>query len=291
MEKEWPPIVDIAQNCWTFNEADVNFSTPSRLSGISLEKELIMRAKGTLFISRLCRALKLSRAVSLTASTYLQRFFMRRSLKDISHYDVAAASVFVACKAEEAHRRLKDVVIQTAKLAMKKPGAVIDEQTKEFWRWKDVIALNEDRILKYLCFDVLVETPYKICYDRIRVEKNLSKEEIASRTWESMASNVSSQACEFYEEAFRTPVCLLYSTEMITAVGLVWSANTPHFNTVLPLNYVQDVLGVSPKDVYQCYQYIYGMFDIIKEVLSPQFYVKFKLLDKDEFSRVISADL
>lgn len=291
MEKEWPPIVDIAHNDWRFSEADLNFSTPSRLGAVSLEKELISRAKGTLFISRLCRALKLSRAVSLTASTFLHRFFMRRSLKESSHYDVAAAAVFVACKAEEAHRRLKDVVIQTAKLAMKRPDAIIDEQTKDFWRWKDVIALNEDRILKLLCFDVLIETPYKICYDRIRVEKEITAEEVASRTWESMASNVSSQACEFYEEAFKTPVCLLYSTETITAVGLVWSANTSQFNTVLPSGYVQDVLGVSPKDVYQCYQYIYGMFEVIKEVLSPQFYVKFKQLDKEQFSQVVNGEI
>lgn len=45
-------------------------------------------------------------------------------------------------------------------MAQKNANLIIDEQSKEFWRWKDSILLYEETMLELLTFDVVLESPY-----------------------------------------------------------------------------------------------------------------------------------
>ena len=74
--------------------------------------------------------------------------------------NIAATSLFLATKAEENCRKTKEIVIAVAKVAQKNANLVIDEQSKEFWRWKDSILLYEETMLELLTFDVVLESPY-----------------------------------------------------------------------------------------------------------------------------------
>lgn len=77
--------------------------------------------------------------------------------------NIAATALFLATKAEEHNRKTKDVIIAVARTAQKNPSMIIDEQSKEFWKWKDSILAYEETMLELLCFDVLLpQSPHKV---------------------------------------------------------------------------------------------------------------------------------
>jgi protein BUR2 len=47
-----------------------------------------------------------------------------------------------------------------AKVAQKNSKLVIDEQSKEYWRWRDSILTYEEVMLEQLTFDLMVDNPY-----------------------------------------------------------------------------------------------------------------------------------
>lgn len=62
--------------------------------------------------------------------------------------------MFLATKVEERMRKLRDVAIVCTKVASKNPKLVVDEQSKDFWRWSEILIYNEELLLEALCFDV-----------------------------------------------------------------------------------------------------------------------------------------
>jgi protein BUR2 len=120
--------------------------------------------------------LKMPPQTSMTATVFMHRFLMRYSLlgsdpdpekaRDLMHPKViAAVALFVAFKVDETMRRMKDFVVACCRVAMKKPDMVVDEQSKDYWRWRDLILQNESIMLEYLCFDLQLESPYRILWD------------------------------------------------------------------------------------------------------------------------------
>lgn len=82
--------------------------------------------------------------------------------------NIAATALFLATKSEENCRKTKDIVIAVAKIAGKNPALVVDEQSKEFWRWKDSILLYEEIMLELLTFDVVLDSPYTHLYHLLK---------------------------------------------------------------------------------------------------------------------------
>lgn len=102
-----------ADSQWLFTPSDL-LLTPSVLGGLDPAEEKHRRCKGVHAIYRMGEYLRLSQHVMNTACIYLHRFFMRKSLQNgnagYSHYEVAAACVFLACKVEESHRKLPSII-------------------------------------------------------------------------------------------------------------------------------------------------------------------------------------
>ncbi|MCJ1310275.1 hypothetical protein MMC25_003937 [Agyrium rufum] len=86
-------------------------------------------------------------------------------LQGMHHYSIAAACLFLATKVAENNRKVKELVTACVKVASKNPNKIVDEQDKEFWRWRDTILQLEDLLLEVLCFDLNVATPYKPLHD------------------------------------------------------------------------------------------------------------------------------
>ncbi|TVY38505.1 Cyclin [Lachnellula subtilissima] len=78
---------------------------------------------------------------------------------------IAGTALFLATKTEENCRKTKEVVIACAKVAQKNSNLVIDEQSKEYWRWRDNILLFEEQMLEFLTFDVVLKSPHNILYE------------------------------------------------------------------------------------------------------------------------------
>lgn len=48
-----------------------------------------------------------------------------------------------------------------AKVAQKNAKLIIDEQSKEYWRWRDSILTYEEVMLEQLTFDLMLDNPYR----------------------------------------------------------------------------------------------------------------------------------
>lgn len=138
---------------WIFTPSEL-LRAPSILDGLNPVTEQSQRAKGVNFITQVGVLLKLPQLTTYVASVYLNRFFMRYSMETVHnrpgmhYYAVAATATFLATKVEENCRKMKELVVACARVAQKDPSLLIDENSKEFWRWRDTILHNEDVLLE-----------------------------------------------------------------------------------------------------------------------------------------------
>lgn len=52
-----------------------------------------------------------------------------------------------------------------AKVAQKNAKLIIDEQSKEYWRWRDSILTYEEVMLEQLTFDLMIDNPYRHLFE------------------------------------------------------------------------------------------------------------------------------
>ncbi|TQV97118.1 cyclin domain-containing protein [Cordyceps javanica] len=158
----------LGANQWSFT-ADEVLSTPSVIDGISPEEERLRRAKGVNFVYQAGVMLDLPQITLWVAGVFFHRFYMRFSMVQekggIHHYNIAATALFLANKVEENCRKTKDIIIAVAKVAQKNAKLIIDEQSKEYWRWRDSILTYEEVMLEQLTFDMMVDNPYRNLFE------------------------------------------------------------------------------------------------------------------------------
>ncbi|KAL4772145.1 cyclin-like protein [Aspergillus nidulans var. acristatus] len=212
------PVLLAAQKQWLFTDEELTRS-PSQLSGMTVESENLHRSKGVNFITQVGIMLKLPQPTLATAAVYLHRFFMRYAIADkperpgIHPYPIAATSLFLATKVEENVRRMKELVIAVCRVAQKKPDLVVDEQSKEFWKWRDTILHHEDILLEALCFDLQLEQPYRILYDFICFFRVNDNKHIRNSSW------------AFLNDSMYTVLCLQFPARVIAAAAFYAAAS------------------------------------------------------------------
>lgn len=79
--------------------------------------------------------------------------------------NISATALFLANKVEENCRKTKDIIIAVAKVAQKNTKLLIDEQDKEYWRWRDTILTYEELMLEQLTFDLMIDNPYRHLFE------------------------------------------------------------------------------------------------------------------------------
>lgn len=207
----------LAESQWLFTEAEL-LRTPSVLDGLSPEKESENRGKGVNFILQVGIMLKLPQITLATASVFLHRFFMRHSMVDLPnrpgfhYYSMAATSLFLATKVEENCRKMKELVVACVRVAQKDPNKAVDEQDKEFWRWKDNILHNEDLLLEAICFDLSLEPPYKTLFELLVLFGEETNKRLRNAAW------------AFVNDSCLTMLCLLFPSRTIAASALYAAA-------------------------------------------------------------------
>ncbi|OTB02500.1 hypothetical protein M426DRAFT_62110 [Hypoxylon sp. CI-4A] len=165
-------------NQWQFTQYEA-LSSPSVIDGLAPAEERLRRAKGVNFVYQAGILLELPQTTLYVAGVFFHRFFMRASMVEekhgVHHYNIAATALFLANKTEENCRKTKDIIIAVAKVAQKNAKLIVDEQSKEYWRWRDSILMYEEVMLENLTFDLKVDNPYFKLYDflgRIQVVHN-----------------------------------------------------------------------------------------------------------------------
>ncbi|KAI0598247.1 cyclin-like protein [Biscogniauxia sp. FL1348] len=155
-------------NQWYFTQDEV-LSSPSILDGLSPAEERLRRAKGVNFIYQVGVLLELPQITLYVAGVFFHRFYMRCSLVEekhgVHHYNIAATALFLANKTEENCRKTKDIIIAVAKVAQKNARLIVDEQSKEYWRWRDSILMYEEVMLENLTFDLMIDNPHFKLYE------------------------------------------------------------------------------------------------------------------------------
>ena len=210
-------VLQAAESQWLFTEEEL-LRAPSILDGLSPEKEHENRSKGVNFIIQVGIMLKLPQITLATAAVFLHRFYMRYSMQDIPgrpghhYYSMAATSLFLATKVEENCRKMKDLVIACVRVAQKDPYKTVDEQDKEYWKWRDNILLNEDLLLEAICFDLRLEPPYKKLYDLLLIFGEENNKKLRNAAW------------AFISDSCLTTLCLLFSSKTIATSALYAAA-------------------------------------------------------------------
>ncbi|PLB53020.1 cyclin-like protein [Aspergillus steynii IBT 23096] len=211
------PVLLAIQSQWLFTDEELT-RTPSQLDGMKLEAENTSRSKGVNFITQVGIMLKLPQLTLATAAVYLHRFFMRFSMVDLPQrpgmhpYPIAATSLFLATKVEENVRRMREIVVACCRVAQKQPNLVVDEQSKDFWRWRDTILHHEDMVLEAICFDLQLEQPYRILYDFICFFGVSENKPLRNAAW------------AFVNDSMFTVLCLQFTARTIAAAALYAAA-------------------------------------------------------------------
>ncbi|CAF9922060.1 MAG: hypothetical protein GOMPHAMPRED_002479 [Gomphillus americanus] len=190
------------------------------MAGLTSTQERENRAKGVNFILQVGIMLKLPQITLATASVFLHRFFMRYSMIEDRaagrahqhYYSIAATCLFLATKVEENCRKMKDLVVACVRVAQKEPNKEVDEQDKEFWRWRDVLLQLEDVLLETLCFDLSLESPYKLLYTFLVHFQEENNKQLRNAAW------------AFVNDSCPTPLCLLYPARTIAAAAIYAAA-------------------------------------------------------------------
>jgi protein BUR2 len=104
------------------------------------------------------------------------------------------------------------LVIACCRVAQKNPQLLVDEQTKDFWRWRDTILLNEDVLLEVLCFDLTVESPYRVLHNMIKHYKAHHNKQLRDSAW------------SFINDSNMTQLCLLFTSRTIACAALYCGA-------------------------------------------------------------------
>ncbi|KAL8730813.1 MAG: hypothetical protein Q9181_004528 [Wetmoreana brouardii] len=204
-------ILMMAESQWIFDENEL-LRTPSILEGTPPEKERENRGKGVNFIFQVGMMLRLPQVTLATASVLLHRFFMRHSMNAFHYYSMAATSLYLATKIEEDCRKMKDLVVACVRVAQKDSHKIVDEQDKEYWRWRDNILHNEDVLLEALCFDLTLDPPYKLLFEYLNYFGESDNRRLRNSAW------------AFINDSCITTLCLQFPSRTIAAAALYAAA-------------------------------------------------------------------
>lgn len=199
---------------------------PSLEDGIDAATEGQLRIFGTELIQRAGMLLRVPQITIVSASTTFQRFYFRKSFADVEVRSAAAAALLLACKLEETHRNVRDVITVFHRLQMHalqeqgehvfagKPTPFLDPNCREYLETKHDVVRAERHILRELSFEVglLLDHPHKYVLQYIKALK---------------CSNVVAQkAWNYLNDSMRTPLCCMFEPHKIAATSIYLAARS-----------------------------------------------------------------
>lgn len=220
------PVQTPEDNAWLFTAEEVA-ETPSRLGGLPREAEARVIAKSAKFMQECGREIHIPQLTISVAMKFFQRFYMLESM--LVHHPplVAAACLFLSCKVQETHKRLKDIIFWTVKVRTRHTADFPDgmdllEDSPGYYEEKTNILDKEREVLRVLNFDLTVDHPYKHIW-------TLAKAFLGNVDGHKA---VTQAAWNLINDSFRTLVHVQYDAREIATAALFLSAKLHAF----PLN-------------------------------------------------------
>lgn len=107
---------------------------------------------------------------------------------------------------------MKEIVVACCRVAQKKPNLLIDEQSKDYWRWRDTILFSEDVLLEAICFDLTIEAPHKTLFEMLKYYHVEGNKSLRNNAW------------AFLNDSNLTMLCLMFTSRTIAASALYAAA-------------------------------------------------------------------
>lgn len=154
-----------SDSAWLFSAEEIA-NSPSRADGVEAISEARTIARIADILREASRLLRLPMLTTAVAIKYWQRFYMIESLKKHAPYDVAGACLFLACKVQETHKRLREVIYAIIKVKTKgsadfPDGEDVRESHPNYFAEKEKLLIKERVLLRVLHFDLTVDHAYK----------------------------------------------------------------------------------------------------------------------------------
>lgn len=191
--------------------ADQIDQTPSIRTGMSPQEERKQRAKGIKFLLTIGQQLRLPFAAQHAASVYFHKFYFRHSFQVHDKYEVAAACIFLASKAEECRKRIREVMetwhffLRGSKQKAPNPKT----NPEEYQECIDRILNKEMILLQTMEFMFQCKHPHTFL---VYIMRYFSKQQ--GFTEESVHELCKS--CWFFlYDSFRISLCILYPPQWI----------------------------------------------------------------------------
>lgn len=220
-------------NPWLFTAEEVK-ETPSRVQDVPEEVESKVVAKTAQFIQECGRDLSIPQLTVSVAIKFFQRFYMLESMLVHPPPLVAAACLFLSCKVQETHKRLKDIIYWTVKVRTRNTpdfpdGMDLFENSPGYYEEKNNILDKEREVLRVLNFDLTVDHPYKHLWTLMRayLGKGQAEKSITQAAW------------NFLNDSFRTYIHVRYDPREIATAALFLSAKL--HNHKLPDGTTKDI--------------------------------------------------
>jgi cyclin T len=211
---------------WLFT-ADEVANTPSRAAGVPADTEARVLARTARFLHECARELLVPQLTIAVAVKFFQRFYMLESMTAHQPSKVAAACLFLACKVQETHKRLKDIIYWTVRVRTRHTadfpdGQEVLEDSPGYYDEKSSILDKEREVLRVLNFDLTCDHPYKHLWA-------LNKLFIPSH--DSVKKRVVTQsAWNFINDSFRCYVHVRYDPREIATAALLLAATLHRFD-------------------------------------------------------------
>lgn len=205
-------------NPWLFTSEEVK-ETPSRVMDVPERVESKVVAKTARFIQECGRELVVPQLTVSVAITFFQRFYMLESMLVHPPPLIAAACLFLSCKVQETHKRLKDIIYWTVKVRTRRTadfpdGMELHENSPGYYEEKNNILDKEREVLRVLNFDLNVDHPYRHLW-------TLTKSYLGSGP---MQREVTQAAWNFINDSFRTYLHVRYDPKEIASAAMFLSA-------------------------------------------------------------------
>jgi len=227
---------------WVFNKQQME-DTPSIRAGMAINKEVDLRRDTCGYIQQLGMKLKMPQYTIATAITYFQRFFMRHRFQEYDRHLVGSACLFLAGKAEETPRKLKDTVAVSYRLKHPDKPSLVPDSQETLKRHEKLVGIERE-VLKAILFNMRVEHPYQ---DLIKTVKAMTgPRELAQTAW------------NLINDSLRTTVALRFPPKSI-AVSAIYLASKMAkipINTNQLLDLVDvDIMEEVGNDILDLYEY------------------------------------
>lgn len=215
---DYGPVQTPEDNAWLFTAEEVA-ETPSRLSCVPADVEAKVVAKSAKFIQECGREILIPQLTISVAIKFFQRFYMLESMLVHSPPLVAAACLFLSCKVQETHKRLKDIIYWTVKVRTRNTpdfpdGMDLYEDSPGYYEEKTNILDKEREVLRVLNFDLTVDHPYKHLW-------TLTKSYLGTGELQKI---VTQAAWNFLNDSFRTYMHVRYDAREIATAALFLSS-------------------------------------------------------------------